>query len=305
MRNHNKHIFRNIAALLHAVELPSPKHPLIAVLDYSTHKAKIGNPGDHILLNFYKISFKTNFRGQVMYGHHHYDFDDGGMAFIAPNQLLITSTNEEVQEGFTLYVHPDFFIGYPLARKILQYGFFHYDVSEALYLSVKEKDMIAGIFNALSSELNNNIDAFSQDILISQIEQLLNYCNRFYTRQFITRSVANHSLLTKMEKILSDYVQEATIQEESLPTVKSLAEQLQVSPHYLSDMLRSLTGLNTQQHIHLKVIEKAKNLLITSEMSVAEIAYTLGFEHPQSFSKLFRRKVDCSPVQFRERFFGS
>jgi len=304
MRNHNKHIFRNIAALLHAVELPGPKHPLIAVLDYSTHKAKIGNPGDHILLNFYKISFKTNFRGQVMYGHHHYDFDDGGMAFIAPNQLLVTSTNEEVQEGFTLYVHPDFFIGYPLAGKILQYGFFHYDVSEALYLSVKEKDMIAGIFNAISSELNNSIDAFSQDILISQIEQLINYCNRFYTRQFITRSVANHSLIAKMEKILSDYVQEATILEESLPTVKSIAEQLQVSPHYLSDMLRSLTGLNTQQHIHLKVIEKAKNLLITSEMSVAEIAYTLGFEHPQSFSKLFRRKVDCSPVQFRERFLG-
>lgn len=179
--------------------------------------------------------------------------------------------------------HPDFLAGYPLAKKIKQYGFFSYSVNEALHLSDKEKETIISIFKNIDEELQNRIDDFSQDVIISQIETLLNYSNRFYKRQFITRKSVNNDLLQKLEEILDDYFSNEKSLMQGIPTVQYLAEILSISPSYLSDMLPSLT----QQHIHNKLIEKAKEKLSTTELSVSEIAYELGFEHPQSFSKLF------------------
>ena len=191
---------------------------------------------------------------------------------------------------------------YPLAKKIKQFGFFSYSANEALYLSDKEKITIISIFKIIDDELQSRIDDFSQDVIISQIESLLNYSNRFYKRQFITRKSVNNNLLQKMEEILDGYFNNSTLLMQGIPTVHFLSEKLNVSPHYLSDMLRSLTGNNAQQHIHEKLIEKAKEKLSTSNLSISEIAYELGFEHPQSFSRLFKTKTKLSPLDFRKTF---
>lgn len=294
--------FKSIAELMRYLGQPSPAHPLITLMKYNDQNNHIGHPGDRISMGFYKISFKTSYTGNVKYGQHRYDFDDGGLAFIAPHQILTTSDDTNRYEGFSIFFHADLLIGYPLASKIHKYGFFHYDVSEALLLSAREKRVIASLFVSIQEELENNIDAFSQDILISQLEQLLNHSNRFYNRQFITRKVVNHDLITQMDQLLTDHIFGEKSLIKGLPTVQTVAEQLHVSPHYLSDMLRSLTGQNTQQHIHNKLIEKAKDMLGSSNQTVAEIAYQLGFEHPQSFSKLFKRKVGNSPLAYRQSF---
>lgn len=295
-------VFKSIAELMRYLDQPGPLHPLIAIMKYDDRNIKIGHPGDRICMDFYKISFKTKFTGKVKYGQRHYDFEDGGMAFIAPHQILTTSADTDTYEGYSLFFHPDLLRGYPLADKIQKYGFFHYDVSEALFLSAREKQVITLLFNSIADELNNNTDAFSQDIFISQLEHLLNYSNRFYNRQFITRKAINHDLITQMDKLLTDHLFNETTLMSGLPTVQYIAEQLNVSPHYLSDMLRSLTGQNTQQHIHNKLLEKARDMLSSSNLTVAEIAYRLGFEYPQSFSKLFKKKVGYTPLEYRQLF---
>ena len=193
-------------------------------------------------------------------------------------------------------------MGYPLAKKIKQYGFFSYSANEALHLSDKEKATIISIFKIIDEELNSRIDDFSQDVMISQIELLLNYANRFYKRQFITRKAVSNDLLQKLEEILDEYFNGEKSLSQGIPTVQYLSEKLNISPSYLSDMLRSLTGQNAQQHIHHKLIEKAKETLSTTNLSVSEVAYGLGFEHPQSFSKLFKTKTNLSPLEFRRSF---
>jgi AraC-like DNA-binding protein len=253
------------------------------------------------LLNFYKISYKTGLSGRIKYGQHYYDFDEGGLVFTAPNQLLAVTDDAEYK-GYSLLIHPDFIRNYPLGKNIKNFGFFSYAVNEALHLSERERAIIINIFTIIKEELESSIDDFSQDVMISQIELLLNYSNRFYKRQFITRKAANGDLLAKMETLLDDYFNNEAALMKGLPTVQYLADKLHVSPHYLSDMLRSLTGQNAQQHIHNKVIEKAKEILSISNLSVAEIAYQLGFEHPQSFNKFFKKKTNLSPLKFRQSF---
>lgn len=191
---------------------------------------------------------------------------------------------------------------YPLIKKIKQYGFFSYSTNEALHLSDKEKAIVIAIFNSIEEELNSRTDDFSHDVIISQIELLLNYANRFYKRQFITRKTVSSNLLQKLEEILEDYFNNERSVSQGIPTVHYLSEQLNISPSYLSDMLRSLTGQNTQQHIHHKLIEKAKEKLSTTRLTVSQVAYELGFEHPQSFSKLFKTKTNQSPLKFRQSF---
>ena len=185
---------------------------------------------------------------------------------------------------------------------MIKYGFFSYSVAEALYLSDKEKKVIFSLFDAIALELDNNIDRFSQDVLVSQIETLLNYSNRFYNRQFITRKVVHNDLIAEMESYLSEFFNAGRALLEGPPTVQQLSDHLNVSQRYLSDMLRSLTGQTTQQHIHGKLIEKAKDILSTSNLTIAEIAYQLGFEYPQSFNKLFKSKTKISPLEFRQSF---
>jgi AraC family transcriptional activator of pobA len=252
--------------------------------------------------NLDKIAHKPNLHGKFKYGRHFYDFDEGGLFFISPNQLKACYADGGDHAGFVLFIHPDFFLSYPLARKIRQYGFFSYAANEALHLSDNEKETIMLIFKIIKVELNSRIDDFSQDVIISQIELLFNYANRFYKRQFITRKSANNDLLQKMEEVLDDYFNNEKSLVKRIPTVQYLSEQLNISASYLSDMLRSLTGQNAQQHVHNKLIEKAKEKLSTTALSVSEIAYELGFEHSQSFSKLFKTKTSLSPLQFRRSF---
>ena len=234
----------------------------------------------------------------------YYDFDEGGLLFAAPGQIVGGNGEEEVTgcSIYALLIHPDFLLGYPLAKKIKQYGFFSYSTNEALHLSEKEKATIISIFKIIDDELNNRIDDFSQDVMISQIELLLNYANRFYNRQFITRKAVSNDLLQKLEEILDEYFNSEKSLSKGIPTVQFLSEKMNISPSYLSDMLRSLTGQNAQQHIHHKLIEKAKEKLSTTSLSVSEVAYELGFEYPQSFSKLFKTKTNLSPLEFRRSF---
>lgn len=296
------YIFNSISELHRALGLPKPLHPLVSLVDYSDVKSDVTEIIKGMVLNFYKVSYKKNFKGRIKYGQSYYDFDEGGLSFISPNQIISAAKEEADYGGYTLLFHPDFIRNHPLGKNIKNYGFFSYSVAEALYLSEKEKDIITGIFNNIILELDSAIDNFSQEVMISQIELLLNYSKRFYNRQFITRKAANSDLLTKAEELLAGYFDTEKGLITGLPTVQQFADQLNVTPHYLSDMLRSLTGQNTQQHIHNKLIEKAKELLSTTSFSIGEVAYKLGFEHPQSFNKIFKRKTKMSPVEFRQSF---
>lgn len=284
---------------MRSIDMPKPLHPLVALVDYNREQGGRDLVGRKFMIDFYKISFKKDFSGQIKYGQGYYDFEEGGMAFLAPNQLVTMSGEESCLDGYTLFFHADLIRNYALGRNIHQYGFFAYEVNEALFLSEKEKKVIAGIFENIADELENNTDAFSQDVLVSQIELLLNYSNRFYNRQFLTRKAIHHDLITQMNTYLSSRFADPS---NGIPTVPEVAQALQVSPRYLSDMLRTLTGQNAQQHIHDRLIEKAKEALSTTRLTIAEIAYQLGFEHPQSFNKLFKRQTNLSPNGFRKSF---
>jgi AraC family transcriptional regulator, transcriptional activator of pobA len=296
--------FTTLSEAFHSFGLPDPQHPLIGFLNAETHQLISGNFPQSHALNFYKISYKRQLSGKIRYGQTYYDFDGGGLLFASPNQIIgnESGTNPGECSQYTLLIHPDFLWNYPLAKKIKQYGFFSYSINEALHLSDKEKETITSIFKIIEEELNSRIDDFSQDVIISQIELLLNYANRFYKRQFITRKAVNNDLLEKVDEILNLYFDNEVSAQEGLPTVQYISDKLNVSPSYLSDMLRSLTGQNTQQHIHDKLIEKAKEKLSVTTLSVTEIAYELGFEYPQSFSKLFKAKTNLSPLEFRKSF---
>lgn len=292
----------SVSELHKMLGLPGPLHPLISLIDNTTMVIDETQFKSSFLFNFYKISFKKTLNGVIGYGQGYYDFDEGGMVFTAPNQLISIIGSDKEYEGFSLLIHPDFMAGYPLAKNIKSYGFFAYDTNEALHLSDKEKTIILGVLANIQQELNGTIDDFSQDLMISYIEVLLNYSNRFYKRQFITRKAVNNDLLMQMEDVLNSYFEKEESLNKGLLSVEYLAKQLNLSPRYLSDMLRSLTGQNAQQHIHEKMIEKAKEYLSTSHLTVAEIAYQLGFEHPQSFNKTFKRKTNVTPLEFRASF---
>jgi len=298
----SNHRFDSLSRMHKVLDMPAPTHPLVSLINNATGTIPLEKlPSPHIL-NFYKISYKMNFQGKFKYGQHYYDFEEGGMFFVSPNQITGGHDSISDQSGYTLLFHPDFLLGYELAKKIKTYGFFSYSTSEALHLSEKEKTTIIAVFESIEDELKGRIDNFSQDVVISQIELLLNYANRFYSRQFITRKAVGSDLLQKVEEILHAHFKSKQLKKQGLPTVQFLSSQLNVSASYLSDMLRSLTGQNAQQHIHNHLIEKAKELLSTSQASISEIAYELGFEHPPSFSKLFKLKTSTSPLEFRRSF---
>ncbi len=299
----NPHRFETLTDAYRAFGLPQPKHPLISLINVTPTLPDLHQTPQNHVLGFYKISCKPKLAGKLKYGQGYYDFDEGGLLFASPGQVVGGGDNEETMcSEYTLLIHPDFFLGYPLAKKIGQYGFFSYATNETLHLSESEKATIMAIFRIMEEELNGRIDDFSQDVVISQIELLLNYANRFYKRQFITRKVVGHDLLRRLEELLNAYFNDENSLSKGIPTVHYLAESLHLSPSYLSDMLRTLTGQNTQQHIHDKLIEKAKEKLSTTALSVSEVAYELGFEHPQSFSKLFKTKTKLSPLEFRRSF---
>jgi len=294
--------FISISESHEAFGLPAPQHPLLSLVHFNennpfnTEMAPI-----YDVLSFYKITFITKNSGKLKYGQDYYDYNEGSMLFFAPNQLVGTTEYNSETYCYLLLIHPDFLLGHPLAKKIRQYGYFSYSSNEALHLSDKEKAIMLSVYQIMEQELNSGVDEFSQEVIIAQIELMLSYVNRFYKRQFITRKAVNSDILEKTESILDDYLNQKRLHL-GVPTVQYLSDQLHISPGYLSDMLRSLIGKNTKQYIHEKLIDKAKERLTNTELTVSEIAYELGFEHPQSFSKLFKIKTDMSPLEFRNSF---
>lgn len=287
------------------LSLPKPEHPLISILDYVSLQIPEKNaPEMSVIFDFYYISLKKGFKNKLYYGQQTYDFDEGMLYFIAPNQILRGggASPEDDLSGWILCFHPDLLWGTSLANKIKKYEYFDYSVNEALFLSDKEKTILNNIVKNIQNEYHSNIDKFSQDIIISHLETLLNYAERFYQRQFITRKITNHQILDRLEKLLSDYFNSDDLVSKGLPTVQYISKSLNISPTYLRGLLKTLTGQSTQQHIHEKLIEKAKEKLSTTDLSVSEIAYDLGFEHIQSFSKLFKTKTKLSPLEFRQSF---
>ena len=294
----------SIYALHQFLGLKSPSNPLLSVFNFDDVKLEAETILSTITTDFYLIALKKDCAGgQCKYGQNYFDFKEGIMYFIAPHQVL---QFEDVLlngvRGFVLVVHPDFLQSYPLASKIKDYGYFSYSSSEALFLSEKEEKSILDILENVQREINTNMDAFTQDLLVSNIDLLLKYCDRFYNRQFLTRKKNNNDVLVKLETILGDYFKSGLLQEQGLPTVVYVAEKLNVTPNYLSDMLRVQTGQTTQQHIQNSVVDKAKELLSTSPLSVSEIAFQLGFVHPQSFHRFFKKHTTLAPLAFRASF---
>lgn len=282
--------------------LPKPEHPLISVVDYSAIVRPDNISDVNWILDFYQISLKRGMNAKLKYGQQQYDFDEGILFFISPNQVFrieAESDSSTEKSGWMLLVHPDFLWGTSLAKTIKKYDFFYYSVNEALFLSEKEETTITGIIHHILQEYHANIDKFSQNIIISHIETMLSYCERFYERQFITRKITNHKIINRLEELLDDYYNESN-SIDGLPTVHFIANNLNVSPNYLSRLLKGLTGQTTQQFIQDKIIEKAKEKLSTTDLSISEIAYALGFEHPQSLTKLFKSKTSFSPQGFRQ-----
>ena len=297
--------FKNIRDYHQFMNLPKPQHPLVSVVKFEDIKRQPHENSGSIVNNFYSIALKKTFRAKMKYGQQEYDFKEGVLAFIAPNQVISITLEKDKplqHTGWLLLFHPDFLWNTALATKIKQYDFFGYHLNEALHLSEKEEIMLVNIIQNINQEYHSPIDKFSQEVLMVQLELLLTYADRFYQRQFITRKINNHTILNRLENLLTEYFKKDDLTLTGLPTVQYISDALHVSPNYLSRLLKTLAGQSTQQFIHDKLIACAKEKLSTTDLSVNEIAYTLGFEHPQSFSKLFKMKTNTTPLEFRQSF---
>lgn len=302
-----KQIFRfsSIAEFHDFCRLPYPEHPLISLIDYSKVSYPVDDNELKWIQEFYSVGLKRNVNAKFNYGQQQYDFNSGVLTFVSPLQFLKLEINQNIivdPTGWLLLIHPDFLWNTSLAGKIKSYDFFQYSVNEALFLSDKEEKIIVDVLQNIEKEYQSNIDRFSQEIIISQLEMLLIYSERFYERQFITRKRSNFELLDRFENILLNHFDNGASLENGVPTVKTIAGELNISSNYLGTLLRLHTQQNTQQHIQNKMIDYAKQKLSTTELSVSNIAYELGFEHPQSFSKLFKQKTGQTPLEFRQLF---
>lgn len=284
--------------------LPDPEHPLISLIDTGSLRRPGNKERESFVYDFYVVILKKNPRVKLKFGRLECDFDGGVLLFMAPGQVLTLESRESdpsnTTSGWLLLVHPDYLWGTSLAQAIKRYEFFDYTASEALFLSDKEEASLVGIFQNIQLEYRSGIDNYSQNIIIAQLELLLSYSERFYHRQFITRKVPHHQVLERLEELLAVHFRRDDL--DGLPTVQSLADQLNISPNYLSSLLKVLTGQTAQQHIQEKIIDKAKQMLSTTDLSVNEIAYRLGFGYPQSFTRLFKLKTAVSPSEFRQSF---
>ncbi len=305
MKSPTPHPLRTIAEYHRYMGLPTPEHPLVSVVRFEDIKRHPDPYPRSISHHFYSVALKKNFNAKLKYGQQEFDFDEGVMHFMAPRQVLTVEASPEEEfrhSGWLLIIHPDFLWNTPLAQKIKHYEYFGYQVNEALFLSEKEERLVTDIIEKIGQEYHSPIDHFSQPVIIAQIELLLTYAERFYHRQFITRKIANHRVLNQLEIFLTSYFTGDTLAEKGIPTVQAIAEHLNISANYLSRLLQLLTGQSTKQLIQDKLIDLAKEKLSTTDLPVNEIAYSLGFEHPQSFHKLFKNKTRVSPLEFRQSF---
>jgi AraC family transcriptional activator of pobA len=304
--NQLQHI-KTIAQNHRVLEIPQPEHPLLSVIDFASIKRMPSNEPVYLTFDFYFITINVFFDGIIRYGQQDFDFHNGVLSFMAPGQVLMLEFNhipEEVidSSGWMLLIHPEFLWNTSLANMTKQYEYFRYSVNEALHMSEKEEAVILKIIKNIEMEYHSSIDKLSRDIVISHLEVLFNYSQRYYQRQFITRNIVNHSMLERLEAVLETHFKHPEMQKRGIPTVQQIATSLSLSPNYLSGLLKTLTGQSTQQHIHNKLIDLAKSKLSITDLTVSEIAYELGFEHVASFSKLFRNKTNLTPLEFRASF---
>lgn len=282
-----------------------PKHPLITVIDFSKVNVNSTPESGSFICSFYSVNFKRHCN--FVYGRQVFDHKEGTLLCTAPEQIITFNREKEARssEGWGLYFHPELIRNTALGEKINEYSFFSYAENEALHLSEQEKQILLSILKQMENEYNTNIDHYSHDLIISNIELLLNYCKRFYGRQFITRTNQNKDVIVRFEEYITDYFKSDKLKNNGLPTVRKCAGAMNLSPNYFSDLLKSETGKNTQEHIHYYLLEKAKTLLVGSDKSINEIAYELGFEYPQSFSKFFKNKVGISPSIFKAGYINN
>ncbi|UHG94082.1 helix-turn-helix domain-containing protein [Spirosoma oryzicola] len=283
--------------------LPKPVHPLISVFTFDDmdHTQADKRP-QTLVLELFCISLKRNVTGKIRYGQGYCDFDEGILFCTAPGQVTSNITDDHKPSGWCVVFHPDLIRGHALGQRIKQYGFFDYAVHEALHLSDQEETLMLSVMTMLRHELNERMDPYSEAVFMAHLDLLLSYTQRFYGRQFMTRKPISHDVLTRLESVLSDYFSNDKALSEGLPSVSYLAEKMNYSDSYLSDLLKTYTGQNTQQHIHRYVIEKAKSLLTQTSLTVSEIGFQLGFDFPQSFSRLFKNKTKVTPLQYRQSF---
>lgn len=292
----------SISELNRLFGLEKPHHPLISVIDFELLKFDNNKIWSSFFYDFYCVACKKGSSGKFRYGQGHYDFAEGIMSFTKPGQIFsVTDVTDDPVSGYMLVFKPDLIRHYELGKIIGDYGFFSYSTSEALHLSEKEDSIVMNLMGQMQDELKNNIDHYSQELIVSHIDLLLRYAKRFHNRQFLTRSAINNDLVAKMEELIETYLDsDATLS--GLPTVTFFAEKLNVTPNYLSDLLRNVTGKNAQTYIQEFIIIRAKELLSTTNLSVKEIAYDLGFEYPQSFSTMFKKSTQQTPIQFRASY---
>ena len=297
--------FKTLSAYFDYMQLPRPEHPMLSVMvakgDEFLPCPRESSPP--ISTDCYSISLKKIMHGELNYGRTKYDFTNGALIFIAPRQVLQWDSSFIFdQKGFSINFHEDFLKGTDLAQQIKKYNFFSYAANEALHLSPKEEKQIESIVENIESEYQNNQDAFSKDIIISQLDTLLKYANRFYERQFLNRKELSHSLLEQFNQELDRYFESGQLQEKGIPSIEQLAKKMSVSQRYLSDTLKKETGKTTTEHLQLRLIDEAKNVLLQPNKSIAEVAYELGFEYPPYFSRLFKKKAGISPTEYREKY---
>lgn len=297
--------FKTLSSYLDYIELPRPEHPMLSVFN-SKGDGFLPCPKESsppITNDCYTISFKKFVRGNLNYGRTKYDFTNGALIFIAPRQVLQWDSSVVFeQKGFSINFHEDFFKGTALAQQIKKYGFFSYSTNEALHLSPKEEKQIESIVETIDIEYQNNQDEFSKEIIISQLNTLLKYANRFYERQFINRKELSNNLLEQFNLCLTEYFESGQLQENGIPSIEQIADKMAVSQRYLSDTLKKETGKTTTEHLHLHLIDEAKNILLQPHKSISEVAYELGFEYPPYFSRLFKKKEGVSPTEYREKY---
>ncbi len=289
--------FKSISEFDEMEGFPPPEHPLFSLNELE--RKSILEKNMEFACEFYIIGFKKVKAGEILYGNTKYDHNKGHMFFIKPNQKLYVRGLEFAEKGFILHFHEDFLIGHPLFTEIKKYSFFDYEINEALHLSPREKEIMWSLFHKMETEYHNNPDEFSKSIILSHLDSLLKYAQRFYKRQFIDRKPLIGKTITKFNENLNLYFDKGEAEGKGLPTVNLIASQLNISPKYLSDLLKQETGKTALELIHLYVISEAKNMLVSGEQSISEIAYRLGFENPPYFSRLFKKEVGVSPKEFK------
>ncbi len=297
--------FKTLSSYLDYLGLPKPEHPMLSVFNakgdgYLPCPRESSPP---ITNDCYSISLKKYVEGNLNYGRTKYDFTNGALIFLAPKQVLQWDNSVVFeQKGFSINFHEDFLKGTSLAKEIHKYGFFSYATNEALHLSPKEEKQIESIVENIELEYQNNQDVFSKDIIISQLDTLLKYANRFYERQFLNRKELSTNLLNQFTYYLNDYFSSELLQEQGIPSIEKIANKIGVSQRYLSDTLKKETGKTTTEHLQLQLINESKNRLLQPNKTVSEVAYELGFEYPAYFSRLFKKKEGISPSAYREKF---